>query len=104
TARSLIDVAAGQGEIHQSQTLRGSGRDTAAGEHQVQGVYGTDAAHRPQRAAKTGMDAEAHFGQSEPSGRFILGEAITAGESQFQSAPQAIAVNPGDRGAGQALE
>ena len=60
--------------------------------------------HGAHRSAEARMNAEHHFRQSECESIVLDGDAPTAGEREFESTAQGIAVYRGDRGAGQALE
>ncbi len=89
-----LDVPLRHNGIHKSERFRAGGARISPGQHHGHGLDRIDQARQTHRAAKTGMQAEQHFGKTKL--RIFDGDAVIAGERNFEPAAEAVAVNDGD--------
>ena len=69
-----------------------------AAENDFQRARHADQARQPGRAAPRGQDAEARLGQADLGRAVVRGDAVGAGQRELAAAPEAYAVDRGDRG------
>ncbi len=81
--------------IDQAKPLCRAGAFGFARQHHRHGLRRTDQARQPECAAEAGMQSEQNFGKAEA--RAVDGEAIVAGERDFEPAAETIAVDHSDR-------
>jgi hypothetical protein len=80
------------------------GADILAGENQVECIPSADEARQTLRASHAGDESELHFRQRQYRFGMVGGDAIAAGERQFQPAAETCAVNCRDNGDTRLLE
>ena len=90
--------------IHQAQTPRLARGNRAAGEHHVERRQVTHQRRQAHAAGKSGMNPQAHLGQSQARGSVLARQAISAGQRQFQAAAETKTVDHGHRRKRQARE
>ena len=88
------DMALLRHRIDKAERLGAPAARGAAGQHHGHGLDRIDQRGQPNGAAETGVQAEQHFGKAEA--RVVDGDAVVAGERDFEAAAEAIAVDDRD--------
>ena len=103
-ARRGLGVGRKHQAVEEPGALRLVGAQRLAGQHHLHGGAHAGEAHGAHRAAKSGVDAQHHFGQSDGKLVALDADAITAGQRQLEAAAEGEAVDDGDAGAGQRFD
>ena len=87
--------------IDQADGARGFAGKSATGQHHVEGRRCADQAGKAYAAAPARVNAELHFRQADAGTGIVRGHPCAAGQTELRTATHAVAVDQGNRGAGQ---